>query len=35
MIALGERIRLLRQRSGRTQDALAGELGVTAQIDTK
>ena len=31
MIALGERIRLLRQRSGRTQDALAGELGVTAQ----
>lgn len=31
MIVLGERIRELRQRDGRTQDALAGELGVTAQ----
>ncbi|MBR6029481.1 MAG: helix-turn-helix transcriptional regulator [Clostridia bacterium] len=28
---LGERIRELRQRDGRTQEALAGELGVTAQ----
>ena len=31
MIKLGERIRELRQRDGRTQDALANELGVTAQ----
>ena len=31
MIKLGERIRELRQRDGRTQEALAGELGVTAQ----
>ena len=31
MMILGERIRQLRQRDGRTQDALAGELGVTAQ----
>ena len=31
MIILGERIRELRQRDGRTQDALASELGVTAQ----
>lgn len=31
MIALGERIRLLRQINGRTQDTLAAVLGVTAQ----
>ena len=31
MIRLGERIRELRQRDGRTQDALAAELGVTGQ----
>lgn len=31
MIQLGERIRELRARDGRTQDALASELGVTAQ----
>lgn len=31
MIVLGERIRELRQRDGRTQEALASELGVTAQ----
>lgn len=31
MIALGERIRLLRQINGRTQDTLAAALGVTAQ----
>lgn len=31
MIRLGEKIRQLRQRNGRTQEALAGELGVTAQ----
>ena len=31
MIALGERIKQLRQRDGRTQEALAAELGVTAQ----
>lgn len=31
MIDLGERIKLFRQRGGRTQEALAGELGVTAQ----
>lgn len=31
MIILGERIKELRQRDGRTQDALAGEIGVTAQ----
>ncbi len=31
MIALGERIKALRLRDGRTQEALAGELGVTAQ----
>lgn len=31
MIILGERIKELRQRDGRTQDALASELGVTAQ----
>ena len=31
MIKLGERIKELRQRDGRTQDALAEELGVTAQ----
>ena len=31
MIRLGERIKALRQRDGRTQDALAEELGVTAQ----
>ena len=31
MIILGETIRALRQRNGRTQDALAGEIGVTAQ----
>ncbi len=31
MIILGERIKELRARDGRTQDALAGELGVTAQ----
>ena len=28
---LGERIKALRQRDGRTQDSLAGALGVTAQ----
>ena len=31
MIKLGERIRELRQRDGRTQEALAAKLGVTAQ----
>lgn len=31
MIKLGERIRELRLRDGRTQEALAGKLGVTAQ----
>ena len=31
MIKLGERIKEFRQRNGRTQDALAEELGVTAQ----
>ena len=31
MIKLGERIKEFRQRDGRTQDALAEELGVTAQ----
>ena len=31
MIKLGERIKELRLRDGRTQDALASELGVTAQ----
>ena len=31
MIVLGERIKELRQRGGRTQEALAVELGVTAQ----
>ena len=31
MIILGDRIKEFRQRDGRTQDALAGELGVTAQ----
>lgn len=31
MIRLGEKIRQLRQRDGRTQEALAGEIGVTAQ----
>ena len=31
MIKLGERIKELRLRDGRTQDALAGKLGVTAQ----
>ncbi len=31
MIALGERIKQLRLRGGRTQEALAAELGVTAQ----
>ena len=31
MIQLGERIKELRRRDGRTQDALANELGVTAQ----
>lgn len=31
MIILGERIKELRQRDGRTQDALAVEIGVTAQ----
>lgn len=31
MIKLGERIKEFRQRDGRTQDALASELGVTAQ----
>lgn len=31
MIRLGEKIRQLRQRDGRTQEALACELGVTAQ----
>ncbi|MBQ1565620.1 MAG: helix-turn-helix transcriptional regulator [Clostridia bacterium] len=31
MIRLGERIRELRLRDGRTQEALAGKLGVTAQ----
>jgi len=31
VIALGERIRLLRQINGRTQDTLAAVLGVTAQ----
>ncbi|MBR3743260.1 MAG: helix-turn-helix transcriptional regulator [Clostridia bacterium] len=31
MIRLGERIKELRHRDGRTQDALAAELGVTAQ----
>lgn len=31
MVVLGERIKELRQRNGRTQDSLAGELGVTAQ----
>ncbi len=31
MIVLGERIREFRLRDGRTQEALAGELGVTAQ----
>ena len=31
MIRLGERIKELRLRDGRTQEALAGELGITAQ----
>ena len=31
MIKLGERIKELRLRDGRTQDGLASELGVTAQ----
>ena len=31
MIKLGERIKELRQRDGRTQEAPACELGVTAQ----
>jgi transcriptional regulator with XRE-family HTH domain len=31
MIVLGERIKELRQRDGRTQEALANEIGVTAQ----
>ena len=31
MIDLGERIKLFRQLGGRTQETLAGELGVTAQ----
>ena len=31
MIRLGERIRELRQKDGRTQEYLAGKLGVTAQ----
>ena len=31
MIKLGEKIRTLRLRDGRTQDALAYSLGVTAQ----
>ena len=31
MIKLGERIKELRLRDGRTQDALASALGVTAQ----
>ncbi|MBQ1405856.1 MAG: helix-turn-helix domain-containing protein [Oscillospiraceae bacterium] len=31
MIALGERIKALRHRDGKTQEALAGELGVTSQ----
>ena len=31
MIRLGEKIRQLRQRDGRTQEALAVEIGVTAQ----
>ena len=31
MIKLGKRIKELRLRDGRTQDALASELGVTAQ----
>ena len=31
MIVLGERIKELRRRDGRTQEALASELGVTAQ----
>lgn len=31
MIVLGERIRELRQKNGRTQEALAGAVGVTAQ----
>ncbi|MBQ6078338.1 MAG: helix-turn-helix transcriptional regulator [Clostridia bacterium] len=31
MIHLGERIKELRARDGRTQEALASKLGVTAQ----
>ena len=31
MIVLGERIKALRRRDGRTQEALASELVVTAQ----
>ena len=31
MIQLGEKIRMLRLRGGRTQETLAGALGVTAQ----
>ena len=31
MIKVGEKIKELRQREGRTQEALVNELGVTAQ----
>lgn len=30
-VRLGEKIRLLRQRDGRTQEALANAIGVTSQ----